>query len=89
MSVTFEFRVLNSVPTSCLPLALSWPRVLLVLAAPVPTVPALAAIQNCQYRGCGEHKLEKSAASATICGVRIQNSQKYSETLEQLIVHLT
>ena len=39
MSVTFEFRVLNSVPTSCLPLALSWPRVLLVLAAPVPTVP--------------------------------------------------
>ena len=53
------------------------------------TKPGKYAMVNCQYRGCGEHKLEKSAASATICGVRIPNSQKYSETLEQLIVHLT
>ena len=33
--------VLNSVPTSCLPLALSWPRVVLVPTAPVPPVPAV------------------------------------------------
>ena len=40
-ALTAGAGVLNSVPTSCLPLALSWPRVVLVPTAPVPPVPAV------------------------------------------------
>ena len=44
-ALTAGAGVLNSVPTSCLPLALSWPRVVLVPTAPVPPVPAVPWLQ--------------------------------------------